>query len=191
LRRASEIDAISGLKNDKSVKASIVRLGGDTMETPRTYYNTITLTEANMSFIVGLIQEVYDKHTHQTARTRWLLAYQPNLVSPEPAMPVLNERLNVLTIADWQQSNQHSLPTGVNAYFQTHANTTAVTYFTTYIPQHPQPPMTHILADSAWPMRVQNAHQLLRIDLAAFVKHQPPTLPQAPLTFKTLGYFIN
>lgn len=161
------------------------------METPRTYYNTITLIESDLRFIVGLIQEVYAKSSNQPVRNRWLLAYQPHLASSAPALPVLNERLNVLTIADWQQADHHLLPASVNAYFQQHATASVVTYFTTYIPQHPQPPMTHVLAGDKWPLQIQEARNRLKIDLAAFIARQPPTLPLAPLSFKTLGYFIN
>ncbi|WP_125711452.1 hypothetical protein [Lacticaseibacillus porcinae] len=161
------------------------------METPRTYYNTITLTESTVSFIVGLIQEVYDNHAHQPARTRWLLAYQPHLASLDPALPVLHEQLHVLTANDWQQSNQSLLPTAVNDYFQTHDLNAVVTYFTTYVPQHPQPPMIQLLVGSQWPLRIQNAQQLLQMDLDAFSHHQAPTLPQAPLGFNSLGYFLS
>ncbi|WP_407892668.1 hypothetical protein [Lacticaseibacillus sp. N501-2] len=161
------------------------------METPRVYYNTITITKSHFSFIVGLIQEVYDHRVHQPARTRWLLAYQPNIGGPEPALPVRNERLHVMTATDWQQSNQRALPSMVNAYFREHDHTAVATYFSTYIPQNPQPPLDHIIAGSDWPTEVQKAQQLLKIDLAAFILHKTPTLPQAPLAFKTLGYFTS
>lgn len=159
------------------------------METPRIYYNTITITEADVRFVVGLIQEVYVTHAHMPARTRHLLAYQPMLLGNTPAMPVRHERLRVMTIVDWQQSNRKTIPPELNLYFDDHPEAVVVTYFQTYIPQQRQHPMWHVLPGGSWPLRIQKAQQQLSTDLAAFKLQAPPTLPQAPMPLKDLGYF--
>lgn len=161
------------------------------METPRVYYNTITIDDDGLGFIVGLIREVYSPSLANVGRTRQLLAYQPQLGAQTPALPVYHETLNVLTRADWAQTNSGERITSVSTFFNTYRNLDRLTCFQTFTPPQPIARLWHILPNDYWPNLIANARLQLEHDLDAFINHRPATLPKIAPPLQELGYFTD
>lgn len=159
------------------------------METPRVYYNTVTIDDNGLGFIVGLLQEIYSPAFAATGRRRELLAYQPQLATQAPALPVYHETLTVLTRADWQQTNSNQRNPAASEFFTTYPKLDRLTYFQTFAPLEPEARIWHVLPNDYWPRRIANAQHQLQRDLNAFRHQRPATLPPAALALHQLGYF--
>lgn len=159
------------------------------METPRVYYNTITVDVDGIGFIVGLIEEVYSLDSNLIGRHRDLLAYQPDFAAQTPALPVYHEALTVLTRTAWTQAGGKARSTTASMFFTTYHDLDRLTCFQTFTPPQPATRLWHALPNDYWPALVADAKIQLQRDRAAFYKHRPATLPLAALPLHQLGYF--
>lgn len=159
------------------------------MEIPRIYYNTVTIDDYGLGFIVGLLQEVYSPNLKTVGRSRNILAYQPQLNDTQPAFPVYHERLTVFTRTDWLQTNRGERQPRITDFFQAYPDLDRLTYFQTYNPRDPRTRGEHLLPGDYWLARIADARVQLQHDLKAFIHVHPPKLPPNPISLEQLGYF--
>ncbi|MFD1486021.1 hypothetical protein ACFQ5J_12385 [Lacticaseibacillus baoqingensis] len=156
------------------------------MDQYKIYYNTMPIDDDGLGFVVGLITELPPSRLHVKGRSRNLLAYMPVLRMGQPAYPVLNEKLHVITRKAWEAAPDDAAFL-VTDWFLRYPMIDSLTYFDTYDPFHNLTP--HILPGDRWRRPIQLAKQQLHDDLERFTKGQPTKLMQLPVKLEDLGYF--